>query len=87
LAILPKAPGESGLPAAARPFTLSWSHYVFLLGAKNPDERSFYEIEATEQNWTGRELRRQFDFGLMERRWPFTIGSPATHFGRGKDYV
>ncbi len=28
------------------PFNLSWKHYVFLLGIKNPDERSFYEIEA-----------------------------------------
>ena len=27
-------------------FTLSWSHYVFLIGLK-PEERSFYEIEAT----------------------------------------
>ena len=30
------------------PFTLSWSHYVLLLTIKNPDERSFYEIEATQ---------------------------------------
>jgi predicted nuclease of restriction endonuclease-like (RecB) superfamily len=55
------------LALPARPFTLGWSHYVFLLGVKNPDERSFYEIEATEQNWTVRELRRQFDSGLYER--------------------
>jgi hypothetical protein len=40
-----------------RPFTLSWSHYVFLLGIKKADERSFYEIESTQQNWTLRELR------------------------------
>lgn len=50
-----------------RPFGLSWSHYVFLLRVKNPGERSFYEIEATSQNWTLRELRRQFDSGLYER--------------------
>ncbi|MDZ7921001.1 PDDEXK nuclease domain-containing protein [Rhodoferax sp.] len=50
-----------------RPFTLSWSHYVFLLGIKNTDERSFYEIESTQQNWTLRELRRQFQSGLYER--------------------
>lgn len=67
LAILQTASGQSGLPAALRPFTLGWSHYVFLLGVKNPEERSFYEIEATEQNWTVRELRRQFDSGLYER--------------------
>lgn len=28
------------------PFTLSWSHYVELLGIKDPDERNFYEIES-----------------------------------------
>jgi predicted nuclease of restriction endonuclease-like (RecB) superfamily len=50
-----------------RPFTLSWSHYVFLLGIKKHEERSFYEIESTEQNWTLRELRRQFQSGLYER--------------------
>jgi len=54
-------------PIPSRPFTLSWSHYVFLLGVKNPDERSFYEIEACEQNWTFRELKRQYDSGLYER--------------------
>ena len=34
------------------PFALSWSHYVFLLGIKNADERSFYEIEAGGQGWS-----------------------------------
>jgi len=53
--------------SSARPFLLSWSHYVFLLGIKNPDERSFYEIEATAGNWTLRELKRQFDTSLYER--------------------
>jgi predicted nuclease of restriction endonuclease-like (RecB) superfamily len=58
--------GKSG-PPPLRPFTLSWSHYVFLLGIKNTGERSFYEIESSEQNWTVRELKRQFDSGLYER--------------------
>lgn len=30
-------------------FSLSWSHYVFLVGIKDPSERRFYEIEATDQ--------------------------------------
>ena len=65
-------PGSAALRTApsavsGRPFSLSWSHYVFLLGIKNPDERSFYEIEATGQDWTLRELRRQFDSSLYER--------------------
>ena len=55
--------GES----APRPFTLNWSHYVFLLGVKNPDDRSFYEIESAAQDWTVRELKRQFDSSLYER--------------------
>ena len=50
-----------------RPFTLSWTHYVVLLGIENSDERSFYEIESTEQNWTVRELRRQYSTSLYER--------------------
>ncbi|MDP2791348.1 MAG: PDDEXK nuclease domain-containing protein [Rectinemataceae bacterium] len=58
----------SGQSSTAKPsFLLSWSHYVFLISITNPDERRFYEIESTEQNWTIRELRRQFDSGLYER--------------------
>ena len=53
--------------SALRPFTLSWSHYVFLLSIKNPDERSFYEIESANESWTVRELKRQFDSSLYER--------------------
>jgi predicted nuclease of restriction endonuclease-like (RecB) superfamily len=59
--------GQSMSGQLTRLFTLSWSHYVFLLRIKNPGERSFYEIEAAAQNWTVRELRRQFDSGLYER--------------------
>ena len=49
------------------PFDLSWTHYVFLLGVKRQEERSFYEIESAAQNWTVRELKRQFDTSLYER--------------------
>ncbi len=41
------------------PFTLSWSHYVELLGIKDPEERSFYEIESANSGWNVRELKRQ----------------------------
>ena len=51
----------------SRQFCLSWTHYIFLLTVKNPDERSFYEIESAEQGWTVRELKRQFDSSLYER--------------------
>jgi predicted nuclease of restriction endonuclease-like (RecB) superfamily len=46
---------------------LSWSHYLFLMGISNPDERKFYEIEAAGENWSLRELKRQFDSSLYER--------------------
>ncbi|WP_433985360.1 DUF1016 N-terminal domain-containing protein [Tunturiibacter empetritectus] len=58
--------GQSTSPRAQVPFTLSWSHYVSLLGLKD-QERRFYEIEAAEQGWTLRDLKRQFNAGLFER--------------------
>lgn len=62
-------PEPTDLPTISgkSPFILSWSHYVFLLGVKNTDERNFYEIEAAQQNWTLQELKRQFNSGLYER--------------------
>ena len=48
-------------------FTLSYSHYLFLMRIDNPDERNFYEIEAKSSNWSIRELKRQFDSALYER--------------------
>ncbi len=46
---------------------LSWSHYLFLMRIDNLEERKFYEIETIENNWSLRELRRQFDTSLYER--------------------
>ena len=51
----------------SRKFKLSWSHYIFLSRIKNDDERKFYEIEAIKNNWSLRELKRQFDSALFER--------------------
>ena len=48
------ASGQSASPGLELPFTLSWSHYVFLLGLKD-EERRFYEIEAAQQGWTLRD--------------------------------
>lgn len=48
-------------------FTLSWSHYLILMRIKNVDERSFYEIEATANHWSLRELERQLNSSLFER--------------------
>lgn len=48
-------------------FSLSWSHYVFLINIKDLKERSFYEIEALNQGWSLRELKRQYNSSLYER--------------------
>ncbi|MDD2987291.1 PDDEXK nuclease domain-containing protein [Flavobacterium sp.] len=48
-------------------FKLSWSHYIKLMRIDNVEERMFYEIEAAENNWSLRELQRQFDTALYER--------------------
>ena len=48
-------------------FKLNWSHYLKLMRIDNKDERKFYEIETIENNWSLRELQRQFDSALYER--------------------
>ena len=48
-------------------FSLGWSHYVTLLTIDNPEERRFYEIEAIDNDWSVRELKRQIDSSLYER--------------------
>jgi len=50
----------------SRKFDLSWSHYVFLIRLDEP-ERRFYEIESIGNNWSLRELKRQFDTALFDR--------------------
>lgn len=48
------------------PFKLSWSHYVELI-KMDRDERDFYELESIKNNWSIRELRRQYNSSLFER--------------------
>jgi predicted nuclease of restriction endonuclease-like (RecB) superfamily len=49
------------------PFTLSWSHYSFLMSIENINERKFYEIESDSETWSVREMKRQYDSALYER--------------------
>ena len=51
----------------AKRFTLGWSHYVALLSIDDAEARNFYEIEAAENGWSVRELRRQVDSSLYQR--------------------
>lgn len=48
-------------------FQLSWSHYLKLMRIDNENERKFYEIEAAKNNWSVRELERQYDSALFTR--------------------
>ena len=47
--------------------SLSWSHYCELLKVDEPLARSFYEKEASQNNWSVRELKRQINALLFER--------------------
>ena len=48
-------------------FNLSWSHYLKLMRIDDENERKFYEIESKKNNWSIRELQRQFDAALYTR--------------------
>ena len=48
-------------------FKLSWSHYLILMRIEDINARNFYEIEAIENNWSLRELKRQVNSSLYER--------------------
>ena len=48
-------------------FTLSWNHYLILMRIEDSQARSFYEIEAHNQQWSVRQLQRQVGSGLYER--------------------
>ena len=48
-------------------FKLTWSHYLKLMRIADLNERNFYEIEAIKNNWSLRELQRQYDSALYTR--------------------
>jgi len=48
-------------------FKLGWSHYVVFLTIDNHAERNFYEIEAIQNSWSVRELKRQIESSLYQR--------------------
>lgn len=45
----------------------NWTQYRLLIQIDNVDKREYYELEAFNNNWTGRELERQINSGLYER--------------------
>ena len=48
-------------------FSLSWSHYLILMRIEDIEARSFYEIEATQQQWSVKQLSCQVGSSLYER--------------------
>lgn len=54
-------------PTPSANFKLSWSHYLTLMRIEDEAERLFYEIESAKNNWSVRELRRQYDSALYTR--------------------
>ena len=48
-------------------FQLSWSHYLKLMRMDDLNERKFYEIECFQNNWSLKELQRNFDSALYQR--------------------
>lgn len=48
-------------------FALSWSHYLKLMRIDDENERRFYQIESFKNNWSVRELQRQYDSALYTR--------------------
>ena len=46
---------------------LNWSQYRMLIQIKDPDKREYYELEAVNNCWTGREMERQINSMLYER--------------------
>jgi predicted nuclease of restriction endonuclease-like (RecB) superfamily len=46
---------------------LNWSQYKMLIAIADADKREYYELEAINNSWTGRELERQINSMLYER--------------------
>ncbi|MCW5602438.1 PDDEXK nuclease domain-containing protein [Nitrosomonas sp.] len=46
---------------------LSWTHYRTLMRVNRPEARAFYEIEASQNHWSARELERQVASLLFDR--------------------
>ena len=46
---------------------LNWSQYKMLIAISDPEKREYYELEAVNNSWNGRELERQINSQLYER--------------------
>ena len=53
--------------ASALRTQLNWMQYKLLISIPDPLKREYYELEAINNGWTGRELERQINSQLYER--------------------
>ena len=53
--------------ASALRTQLCWTHYKTLISIESTDKREFYIAEASNNNWTARQLERQVNSQLFER--------------------
>ena len=53
--------------ASALRTQLNWFQYKMLIAISDPDKREYYELEAVNNSWNGRELERQINSQLYER--------------------
>jgi len=53
--------------ASAMRTQFNWSQYRLLIAIDDPHKREYYELEALNNAWTGRELERQINSMLYER--------------------
>ena len=53
--------------ASALRSQLNWFQYRLLISISDYDKREYYELEATKNNWNGRELERQINSQLYDR--------------------
>ena len=53
--------------ASALRSQLNWSQYRMLIQIPDPAKREYYELEAVNEGWTGRQLERQINSMLYER--------------------
>ncbi|HEY4325176.1 MAG TPA: PDDEXK nuclease domain-containing protein [Mucilaginibacter sp.] len=58
---------ENSLPIFIEKFQVSWTHYLQLMKMDDLAERSFYELEAAQNNWSVRELQRQYHSSIYQR--------------------
>ena len=56
---------------------LNWNQYKQLISISDPDKREYYELESVNNGWNGREMERQINSQLYEKRKVVSSGFRA----------